>query len=644
MSLNISRLATIFLVLAFLAGGVSLLLSQNGSQPIGAQTSETPKPMNLAGGSAFVEKIPEPVRESSPENAASAKKTLTDIFAEAIGKNLLAANPQGPAEFSDGLAALPPDTTSTLASFFDDPEVYQPILSDAVAVLSRRSDPKKVRVTRNASKEAQADYISSLTFILENQFLDEKFTRIIQDDPTPDAVNASEIRLDQILKKLDELQVPEKYLDLHLAGRDMVLRLRDFAATQADGSEDPVRNMLALEREAGAVNTAIANFQKEFSKADWTAAISRSGGGGWPGLLGIRTAQAQIPVTDAVNVGLNAAQVAKTIVNWIKMYLTELLKDKLVHRIMQQTTAWIQGGGKPQFVTNWKGFLSKAATDAVDKTISRINPRVCAPFRPLISLAFQTTNLAPEEGVSCTLDQVVRNVRGFYDDFSTGGWLAYGSVLKPQNNVYGILIETSDIVSTEASRNAQAKLQESVAGKGFKPSVQCVKQHAYKTLQDCIDQEGDDYFCKNVSGGKCPSSYCFEERTTTPPATIGESVSQAMGAPLQRIVNAQDVAGLINALMNSLLNKLVNAVKGKNGDPGLLGAELGEAQSSFQEVCGNISNQKAYLECRMETRKACRNLPPDMQDGCDGAITDGPPAPAESADATSTEGTPLETP
>ncbi len=633
MSFNISKLITIFLVLAVLAGG-TVMIFQGGPDPSVSAPGEAPKQISLAGTNSFVEQLPagEPGGQTA---AAPAKKNLTDIFAEAIGKNLLDANPQGPAEYSDGFAALPPDTTSTLASFFDNPEVYQPILSDAVAVLARRSDPKKVQVVKNAPEEVQTAYLYSLASILEKQFLDERFARLVQSDPTPDAVNASEVRLDQILKKMDELRVPDKYLDLHLAGRDMILRLRDLATTQADNSDDPVRDMLALEREFEVVNSAIANFQKESSKTDWTAAISRSGDQSWLGLLGIRIAQAQIPVTDVANAGLSAAKLGKTIADWVKMYLTELLKNTLIHRIMQQTTTWIQGGGKPKFITNWKSFLSNAAEDAVGKTISRINPQICAPFRPLIRIAFQSTNLAPEESISCTLDQVIANVRNFYDDFSDGGWLAYGAVMKPQNNVYGILIETSDIISSEAAKTSDAKQQEASAGKGFLPTTFCVKPEKYATFKECMDKLGDVDSCSPPGG--FPYEGCLEYKSTTPGASVGEVAGLALQAPLQRIVSAQDIAGLINALTNSLLNKVVNSVRKSKGDPGLLGAEVGAGTgtTSFESLCDS-TDRRAYQQCQKETQKACQGLPPEMQSDCQGAIADEPPAAGEPYNTTST--------
>ena len=649
LSFRVSRFVSAFLALAFIASLITWLvpgLFRAPTAPPKQDQVAATAPSGLTGKSAFVEPLPTPPARPLAEAVSG---NLTNRLAETLAQKLMEANPDGPSAEGGELAALPPDLNATLASFLQTPDIYAPVVADSVEVLVTRSDPKQVRIIKKATAADEQTYLSSLTDVLQKNFLNDQFQNIFSGAASPEAINSAQVIFGQTLRKLDTLSVPSSYLNLHLAARDMFLRLHNLTLTPVDSTEDPVRTILASERESDAALLAVTRFEQEMAKVSPEKVGSAESGSdkiSWlTSLTTIPVANAQfVPVFDPATVKIAAEQTAfnfKAVLRWLKGYLLEVLKNQLVHRLVQQAVHWIQGGGRPQFVTNWKGFLENIGNDVAGRILQRINPALCRPFEPLIRIAFQPVNLALDTSVTCTLDQVVQNVQQFSDDFTKGGWVAYGAALQPQNNFFGAFMETSDIISAEQSRAMQAKQQEAQAGKGYLPTQVCVKWHneevtpGWTPPTPANTPEGLLAARSNpvVIGSLNTKSVCDEYKTTTPPSTIGDLVSQSASAPLLRIVNAQDIAGLVNALVNSIASKLITTIKNasKPGeDPGLLSITIESSTASFADMCEGLTGH-AYRTCKDEILKSCAELPLELQRDCTRAV-----APPENPTTTAT--------
>ncbi|RMD65557.1 hypothetical protein D6817_05800, partial [Candidatus Pacearchaeota archaeon] len=132
-------------------------------------------------------------------------------------------------------------------------------------------------------------------------------------------------------------------------------------------------------------------------------------------LFFINTAYANVPVFDFSNLMAKLEHIAQYVANMLGAIAEELAKHELMQIITEQTVNWIRGGGTPKFVTDWKGFLREAMKRAISKTISESAPFLCQSFGPLITIAaIPPPNIPPEEGVECTLEDAVRNVKAFY--------------------------------------------------------------------------------------------------------------------------------------------------------------------------------------------------------------------------------------
>src|SRR5262249_45212761 len=134
--------------------------------------------------------------------------------------------------------------------------------------------------------------------------------------------------------------------------------------------------------------------------------------------------------------------------------------------------------GKPAFVTNWDGFLEETATNAANVAISSLNDvthgQLCSSFGPLITLQLRQRYLT-EIPTTCTLDQVIRNVEGFYQSFENGGWIAYGALTSPGGNYYSGLLEAQIAVENKINSAKQNQIANVQSNNGFLGQKVCVE-------------------------------------------------------------------------------------------------------------------------------------------------------------------------
>src|SRR3989338_7787910 len=61
----------------------------------------------------------------------------------------------------------------------------------------------------------------------------------------------------------------------------------------------------------------------------------------------------------------NEVEAKFDIFKWLQKFALSTLKKRVLDVMVDQVVTSIQGGGKPQFVTDWKGFLQDASQAAV---------------------------------------------------------------------------------------------------------------------------------------------------------------------------------------------------------------------------------------------------------------------------------------
>ncbi|MEK7553709.1 MAG: hypothetical protein AAB504_03475 [Patescibacteria group bacterium] len=313
-------------------------------------------------------------------------------------------------------------------------------------------------------------------------------------------------------------------------------------------------------------------------------------------------------------------EVAKEAWTWIKNNWDKVMRDVIAKRIMDyivdQTVTWIQGGGKPKFVTNWNGFLKDAGDIAFDSVAREIRGvDICSPFGLQLKLAFMPVEKF-SESISCTLDKFVKNLDNFYIDFSVGGWEGYLASLEPNNNLYGAMLLANDAAVKRMNEGKKAAENEVLSSKGYLGLKKCKMTAGEKafgaTKGGTTWKESDNYAKSSTTGSGCASpifkgtdteekakekqenynkcvkdweqsesgveargqfdkdmgdrglkqdttgSYCDPKdmENTTPGSLVGDAMGSAITTDTQWAANISSwVSALVNAVINRLMEK-----------------------------------------------------------------------------------------
>ena len=295
-------------------------------------------------------------------------------------------------------------------------------------------------------------------------------------------------------------------------------------------------------------------------------------------LLVPKKAAAVIPVQDtplflltAKIAGLDAVEAKFDLFKWLQEFALSTLKKRVLDVMVDQVVASIQGGGKPQFVTDWKGFLQDASQAAIGDFAQEFGAGfLCAPFSFQLQLSLLKVPKFSQKA-TCTLDKIVKNIQEFRNDFRKGGWVAFGASWQPQNNFYGALIMALQELEIRKEAAAFAAQNEAQAGGGFLSTKKC----------DIDPVTGKEVRCK----------------VTTPGSAVGGVVTKALGADFDFIVNAQQLGEYVGAIVNALINRLFTeglaAVKGTSNKN-----ILDTATISYNQVTANafIQNKQILLD------------------------------------------------
>lgn len=628
---DLRKLVTTFLVLAVLAASASLAVTSlarqrsEGPAAIARKADAERQAIPRIGDQALIESVPGTViegydlaKEFSP--SVEPQDNFTDNLAKGLAYEMVTANPTGP---EPGFGIAPPsDLNAVMDSFVTDA---------ALAPTTYAIDESKVKVAATYTTAQVDEYFATLEAVFAAASSTRGISGLIAHaeaagDPNEAVVQASNFIIADAQETLYNTVAPAPAEELHrslLAYLELNRKLTDL-----DYTTDPLKAVIFAAKfpefqakEESRVRAALAVIEKDgdqlFSDAREPFVIAS--------LLGIPTARAIIfhdighTIVSALNgMGIYGSW-SQMIIEYVKRVATQVLKNQIVGRMIQQTIKWVQGGGKPQFITNWKKFLTDAAEDAAGIVLTQLAPQLCSNFRAFTTNVVRATTeeLRREDPITCTLDQVVKNVRDFYQDFISGGWLGLFTLLEPQNNVWGATILAHEAVNSQINRNVEAAEGEASANDGYKGMQRCVNYDIQTVGRSELPrlQQTDSFVglgprgcytnnapstgpdpaeyaacfsdptlpgCDEILAGPPPSSggageYCDVKicradgkQTTTPGGAVAASVEKALGASVDNIVNAEDLAGLIGVLVDSAINRLVGLAE--RGILGLFGA------------------------------------------------------------------------
>lgn len=266
----------------------------------------------------------------------------------------------------------------------------------------------------------------------------------------------------------------------------------------------------------------------------------------------------------------------------------ETIKNSLLFQLSNQIVDWIQSGKQPQFIKQPGKFLEDTAILAVNRSISQLAPRLCSSFRDqvVVQIPGYSAQTNPfYQPVTCTIDQVVNNVEDFYNNFQSGGWLAYQEIWQPQNNYFGASMLANSLVGAQTSAAVQVAQNDLNQGNGFASKGQCTQWVLYspttpgtvtESIMNALLLVGNTYYAPDYSttqgatdDGNPPlvpanaptDSHwkCTSAEKTTPGTVAANLTKQASASTLNNLNQTSDVEAFLGTIEDAIINKLVKS-------------------------------------------------------------------------------------
>jgi hypothetical protein len=515
--------------------------------------------------SPFAEKLPQGSSDSEIATLLAAQEhNATHDLANLLAQEIIKKNPEGPEVVSgEPTVVLPGSAEEMIDTYIES----NPISPD---VLSLYTPTPKVNVRQNSSEQDITRYLTEASSI-SNRILSGS-TGEAPAGQEGEWLLAAQLNFNNAAKDLGNLEVPAELAPLHTSLIDFIntpsgyLKLitqdpASAAALQLTFERTLAEKAIVLQQQAQALSTSTAGIYSEQN----TALIQK--------ILGIHTVYATgFPVLDIANF-------VQAVVDFVMKYKDILekiaigyLKNTLLRQLEQQVLVWVAGGPKPQFVTDWKGFMEKTVNEGAGAVIAQSIPQLCggagsigsmvglgdvAEFiRQVLSPINQGGYYGDQYIGACTLQNVVQNIEDFKRDLRNGGWLAYGAMFEPQNSLYGSLIVLRDKQRQEASKQKEAEATNAAAGGGFSTPKVCDNGQPPLEVDKKKIGAGADGFATVVV---IPAGTCEDGSTpivTTPGRVAGDLVSKSLGGVSDRITSATDWPALGGALAEAAISNL----------------------------------------------------------------------------------------
>jgi len=263
-----------------------------------------------------------------------------------------------------------------------------------------------------------------------------------------------------------------------------------------------------------------------------------------------------------VSAKLQLSEQAKEMIAQAKKIAGQIIMHKILSMLTNQIITWIQGGGKPQFISDFGGFVSDAADQAGGIFVEQFLGAgyLCEPFDIDIKIALLDVQTFPMEA-QCTLSDMGKNIENFYNDFSQGGWTEWIALTSPQNNVYGAYAAAVKEKMKKEDKAREAALSEVTTGKGFLSIKECVKGYVIgATGSTCNDKNT----CESLKSAYGANFVCENEITVTPASVISDVASNVVYQPIKiledQIASMASEMGVLGPYIIAIGNALTNRV------------------------------------------------------------------------------------
>ena len=270
------------------------------------------------------------------------------------------------------------------------------------------------------------------------------------------------------------------------------------------------------------------------------------------------------------------------------------LAEIVIQQMMRDVIGWAQGGfeGTPAFMQDTGRWFRSTGEDFLVRALRDSSPifeAICEPFRAQIrfNLILGTQRYDGQNDL-CSLDEFLdgSSFEVFVEqgNFNAGGFKGFLGIQKPENNPVGTYMSVQEEIGKRLYDNVIAPNSNMLAyGNGY--------------LSTKCDLNNDS---SDGNEGVC-----------TPGKFIADQISEHASAPLQKIIQADEFAEMINALIAAFVSQLLN------DDGGLLGSSRSARESG--------GYWDAARDGGRSTEEWCRTYPQEPL--CDGVVPVPAPSP-----------------
>lgn len=300
------------------------------------------------------------------------------------------------------------------------------------------------------------------------------------------------------------------------------------------------------------------------------------------GLVAVPSTDAKTQANLVATHATTEVQKQQSFIEWAESFAKTFIQKAVLDVLVDQIISYIQGNGKPQFVTDWKGFVEDAGQRAAGEFAQSLGAGfLCEPFSLQLQIALSGKPKTFSTEATCTLDKIVGNIENFATDFTNGGWIAYGASWQIENNFFGSFINGQEKLGRKTEAAALAKLNEAISGGGFLSAVgQCQKDvnnpQAAKLDQAATNLEAQASAMQGVNPGvaqenrnqaaslrqqaaalrgKELQSTC---KLVTPGKTLGDLTSKAVGKDIDFLLSADQLGDYVSAILDALLDRVID--------------------------------------------------------------------------------------
>lgn len=288
-------------------------------------------------------------------------------------------------------------------------------------------------------------------------------------------------------------------------------------------------------------------------------------------------------------------------------YYRDLVVKMIIQKMENDIVDSINNGGKPNFVTNWKGLANDAgnlAFSVLDKQLKEKGIDLCGPFEQQLRVQLRLLskyydNRTDPLPTACRFETFKYNLENAVNFIERGDWISYDAVFSPDSNPQWLALQMEDSYIKRKYNEEKAKQSEAESSQGFLSSKVCADEKAVK--------EADEFCAENEQGSSDPDvkgcvarvlkNTCSKWEVQTPGDVFANAAMKAIGGDMDYAQNVKKAIGaIVNAMINKALRKgLANITKDTTDDT-VYGEEGGDVPEGYGDVVSqqNLETLKEF--------------------------------------------------